>query len=102
MAGQACFFVDFHRERHLQGLREIVLREGCAVHARMRMSNHVHPANGRGFAHESETHRHMDRKTDGRSPSRFFSVDAVAAWGRRVSVGSAGSAKELIDTAAAA
>ena len=39
---QPCFFTDVERVRYLQDLREIALREGCAVHAYVLMTNHVH------------------------------------------------------------
>lgn len=39
---QPCFFTDVDRVRYLQDLREIALREGCAVHAYVLMTNHVH------------------------------------------------------------
>ncbi len=39
---QPCFFTDADRHRYLQDLREIALREGCAVHAYVLMTNHVH------------------------------------------------------------
>jgi putative transposase len=31
--GQPCFFQDIDHVRYLGGLRDICLREGCAVHA---------------------------------------------------------------------
>lgn len=37
-----CFFTDADRHRYLQGLKEIALRERCAVHAYVLMTNHVH------------------------------------------------------------
>jgi putative transposase len=39
---QPCFFADIDRVRYLQELREISTREGCAVHAYVLMTNHVH------------------------------------------------------------
>lgn len=39
---QPCFFIDADRVRYLQDLREIALREKCAVHAYVLMTNHVH------------------------------------------------------------
>ncbi len=39
---QPCFFNDVDRERYLQELRELALREHCAVHAYVLMTNHVH------------------------------------------------------------
>lgn len=39
---QPCFFADIDRVRYLQDLREITLREACAVHAYVLMTNHVH------------------------------------------------------------
>jgi REP element-mobilizing transposase RayT len=39
---QPCFFSDVDRERYLQELRELALREHCAVHAYVLMTNHVH------------------------------------------------------------
>ena len=39
---QPCFFSDVDYVRYLGDLREIVLREGCAVHAYVLMTNHVH------------------------------------------------------------
>ncbi len=39
---QPCFFADADRQRYLQDLKEIALREGCAVHAYVLMTNHVH------------------------------------------------------------
>jgi putative transposase len=39
---QPCFFADVDRQRYLQDLKEIALREGCAVHAYVLMTNHVH------------------------------------------------------------
>lgn len=39
---QPCFFTDIDRVRYLQVLREIALREKCAVHAYVLMTNHVH------------------------------------------------------------
>ena len=39
---QPCFFSDADHHRYLGELREIVLREGCAVHAYVLMTNHVH------------------------------------------------------------
>lgn len=37
-----CFFTDVDYVRYLDELREITLREGCAVHAYVLMTNHVH------------------------------------------------------------
>ena len=37
-----CFFVEIDYIRYLQDLREIARREGCAVHAYVLMTNHVH------------------------------------------------------------
>jgi putative transposase len=39
---QPCFFSDADHHRYLGELREIALREGCAVHAYVLMTNHVH------------------------------------------------------------
>lgn len=39
---QPCFFTDPDYGRYLNELREITLREGCAVHAYVLMTNHVH------------------------------------------------------------
>jgi putative transposase len=39
---QPCFFNNVDRERYLQELRELALREHCAVHAYVLMTNHVH------------------------------------------------------------
>jgi putative transposase len=39
---QPCFFADVDRQRYLQDLKEIALREGCSVHAYVLMTNHVH------------------------------------------------------------
>jgi putative transposase len=39
---QPCFFADIDYTRYLQELREISQREGCAVHAYVLMTNHVH------------------------------------------------------------
>lgn len=39
---QPCFFQDIDRIRYLDELRETCLREGCAVHAYVLMTNHVH------------------------------------------------------------
>jgi putative transposase len=39
---QPCFFQDIDRIRYLDELREICLREDCAVHAYVLMTNHVH------------------------------------------------------------
>lgn len=39
---QPCFFTEIDRVRYLTELREIVLREGCKVHAYVLMTNHVH------------------------------------------------------------
>lgn len=37
-----CFFADGDYARYLDELREVALREGCAVHAYVLMTNHVH------------------------------------------------------------
>ena len=37
-----CFFAEGDYARYLDELREIALREGCAVHAYVLMTNHVH------------------------------------------------------------
>ena len=39
---QPCFFADIDHVRYLDELREITLREHCAVHAYVLMTNHVH------------------------------------------------------------
>jgi REP-associated tyrosine transposase len=39
---QPCFFTELDYLRYLDDLREITLREGCAVHAYVLMTNHVH------------------------------------------------------------
>ena len=39
---QPCFFADVDRIRYLDELREICLKEDCAVHAYVPMTNHVH------------------------------------------------------------
>jgi putative transposase len=39
---QPCFFQDIDRVRYLDELREICMRESCAVHAYVLMTNHVH------------------------------------------------------------
>lgn len=39
---QPCFFDDADYLRYLGDLRELALREGCAVHAYVLMTNHVH------------------------------------------------------------
>jgi putative transposase len=39
---QPCFFQDVDHVRYLDELREICLRESCAVHAYVLMTNHVH------------------------------------------------------------
>lgn len=39
---QPCFFADTDYVRYRSDLREIALREGCAVHAYVLMTNHVH------------------------------------------------------------
>lgn len=39
---QPCFFTDGDRLRYLGDLRELALHIGCAVHAYMLMTNHVH------------------------------------------------------------
>jgi putative transposase len=39
---QPCFFDDVDRVRYLDSLREISLKLGCAVHAYVLMTNHVH------------------------------------------------------------
>lgn len=39
---QPCFFTGFDCIRYLDELREITLREGCAVHVYVLMTNHVH------------------------------------------------------------
>ncbi len=39
---QPCFFQDIDHVRYLGELREICLREKCAVHAYVLMTNHVH------------------------------------------------------------
>jgi len=50
-----CFFTDIDRIRYLDELREITLREGCAIHAYVLMTNHVHllatPAQAGQIAH---------------------------------------------------
>jgi len=40
---QPCFFRDIGHVRYLDELREICLREDCAVHAYVLMTNHVQP-----------------------------------------------------------
>jgi putative transposase len=37
-----CFFADIDYERYRSELREICSREGCAIHAYVLMTNHVH------------------------------------------------------------
>jgi len=39
---QPCFFIPADYERYRCELREIALKEGCAVHAYVLMTNHVH------------------------------------------------------------
>jgi putative transposase len=39
---QACFFTDRDRVQYLADLREIALKLGCAIHAYVLMTNHVH------------------------------------------------------------
>lgn len=39
---QPCFFAEIDCVRYLDELRQIVRREGCAVHAYVLMTNHVH------------------------------------------------------------
>jgi len=39
---QSCFFSASDYERYRNDLREIALKEGCAVHAYVLMTNHVH------------------------------------------------------------
>jgi putative transposase len=39
---QPCFFADADYLRYRTDLREIALREGCAIHAYVLMTNHVH------------------------------------------------------------
>jgi len=39
---QPCFFISTDYERYHHELREIALHEGCAVHAYVLMTNHVH------------------------------------------------------------
>lgn len=39
---QPCFFQPIDRLRYLDDLREISRRAGCAVHAYVLMTNHVH------------------------------------------------------------
>lgn len=39
---QPCFLAAIDHVRYLQDLREITLHEGCAIHAHVLMSNHVH------------------------------------------------------------
>lgn len=39
---QPCFFADADRRRYLEDLREIASKLGCAIHAYVLMSNHVH------------------------------------------------------------
>jgi putative transposase len=39
---QPCFFADLDRQRYLDALREICLKEECALHAYVLMTNHVH------------------------------------------------------------
>lgn len=39
---QACFFEEVDYRAYLTGLREASLRYGCAVHACVLMTNHVH------------------------------------------------------------
>lgn len=39
---QPCFYSDGDRRRYLEDLREISLKLGCAVHAYVLMTNHVH------------------------------------------------------------
>ena len=41
-ARQPCFFADADHHRYLGDLRGIALHEGCAVHACVLMTNHVH------------------------------------------------------------
>jgi putative transposase len=37
-----CFFADWDRQRYLGALREAAQRYGCAIHAYVLMTNHVH------------------------------------------------------------
>lgn len=39
---QPCFFEEADYQRYLQELNELALRKGCAVHAYVLMTNHVH------------------------------------------------------------
>jgi putative transposase len=39
---QPCFFADADDLRYRSDLREVAMREGCAVHAYVLMTNHVH------------------------------------------------------------
>jgi putative transposase len=45
-----CFFAEIDYIRYLQDLREIARREGCAVHAYVLMTNHVHLLRAPGAA----------------------------------------------------
>jgi len=39
---QPCFFADEDRRRYLEDLREVASKLGCAIHAYVLMTNHVH------------------------------------------------------------
>jgi putative transposase len=39
---QPCFFTADDYRRYLRDLNEIALREGCAIHAYVLMTNHIH------------------------------------------------------------
>jgi len=75
-----CFFVPIDYTRYLQDLREIARREGCAVHAYVLMTNHVHllmtpGAAGRRLAIERQLGRKLGPKKIGRPRKTTVDTD---------------------------
>jgi putative transposase len=89
---QPCFFTPDDYRRYLHDLNEIALREGCAIHAYVLMTNHVHllvtPADrgrvcrmmqslGRLYVrHVNHTHRRTGTLWEGRYKACLVAGDA--------------------------
>jgi len=89
---QPCFFVAEDYRRYLRDLNEIALREGCAIHAYVLMTNHVHllvtppdlgcigrmmQALGRRYVrHVNQTHHRTGTLWEGRYKTCLVASDA--------------------------
>ena len=84
---QPCFFQDIDHVRYLDELREICLRERCAVHAYVLMTN---GKNGVRFTFQKNTALEFGASGSDASAAHFTTIettvsepDPVFAWARR-------------------